>query len=347
MIVTQGSKPVSATTPIKARKGQRSERQKAVGVGYLPLKAVASQQQQIAVLQRWSEMAQLSQVICKQQQAELSYRYLYSALEQLRRPLQHNFQPQLSTTELQLLQQQVGELVNWRAQSASALDAELYPQQKTAALYQAVLNARIDLLSPRPQHEQISILFGRTGATVSLQLAAEASAELNLQHIQQAFAREQISVQLNAQQQLVFSAVGPARRKLEENWLMTGEGVRVAAGNPVAISLTQPLCRLGRLQLALQAQTNPASLAALLNDEQQFLRAQLKNLQQQQAAMNLQINTLAPKIQPDAAAALLESSALLQNTMQAGTPAAINAFVAQAQVSAYLVRFALKPQRND
>lgn len=341
MIVTQGSKPVSATTPVKAQKSQRSERHKAAG-SRRSLFHSSGQQQQIAVLQRWSEMATVSQVICQQQQAELSYRYLYTAIEQLRRPLQNNFQAQISQNEQNVLIQQVAELLRWREQAFTALDAELLPVAQQSALCRRIFNSRIDLLTPRPQNEQITILLGRTGATVSLSLLAGASAEANLQQIQQAFARQQITVQLNAQQQLEFSVIDAQKRKLEENWLLTGEGVRVAAGNPISLSLSLPLCRLGRLQQQVAQQLNPVTLTTLFSEEKQFIRKQLKLIQQQQADLNLQLNQLAPPIQPEQAAALLAISSQVQQLMQPDSPKAITAFLAQAQASAFLVCFALR-----
>lgn len=345
MIVTQGSKPVSATTPVKAQKSQRSERQKSAS-SRLSLQRAMGQQQQIAVLQRWSDMAQLSQQVCEQQQAELSYRYLYTALEQLRRPLQQNFQPQLSQNEHAVLIKQIAELLRWREQQFTGLDAELLPLAQQAVVYRRVFSSRIDLLTTRPQSEHITILIGRTGATVSLSLLAGASAEANLQHIQEAFARHQISVYLNAQQQLEFSALEAQKRKLEENWLLSGEGVRVAAGNPVSISLSLPLCRLGRLLQQLTPQQNPVTLTALLTEEQQFIRKQLKLIQQQQAELNAYINQLAPPVQPEQATELVAISSQLQRLMQPDSPKAITAFVAQSQASAFLVCYALQQAKR-
>lgn len=342
MIVTQGSKAVSATTPVKAQKSQRSERHKATG-SRRSLFHSAGQQQQIAVLQRWSEMATASKVVCQQQQAELSYRYLYTAIEQLRRPLQNNFQAQISQDEQSALLQQVAELLRWREQPFTALDAELLPVvAQQATVCRRIFNSRIDLLAPRPQNEHITILLGRTGATVSLSLLADAPAEANLQQIQQAFARQQITVQLNAQQQLEFSVIDAQKRKLEENWLLTGEGVRVAAGNPISLSLSLPLCRLGRLQQQISQQLNPVTLTTLFSEEQQFIRKQLKLIQQQQADLHLQLNQLAPPIQPEQAEALLAISSQVQQLMQPDSPKAITAFLAQAQASAFLVCFALR-----
>lgn len=344
MIVTQGSKPVSATTPVKAQKSQRSERQKSLSSRRSPFKP-AGQQQQIAVLQRWSEMAQLSHEICEQQQAELSYRYLYTALEQLRRPLQQNFQAQIGANEQVALTQQLTELTRWREQQPTGLDAELLPMRQQPEVCRRIFSSRIDLLTPRPQNENINILLGRSGATVSLSLQAGASAEANLQHLQQAFARQQITVQVNAQQQLEFSSLDSQKRKLEESWLLTGEGVRVAAGNPVAINLMLPLCRLGRLLQTCTQQNNPVALASLLTEEQQFIRKQLKLIQQQQADLNAHINQIAPPIQPEQAIELVNISSLLQQLMQPDSPKAINAFLAQAQASAFLVCFALKQSK--
>ena len=238
--------------------------------------------------------------------------------------------------------QQLAELLRWREQQFTALDAELLPVGQQPSLCTRVFSARIDLLTPRSQSEHINILLGRSGATVSLSLLAGASAEDNLQQVQQAFARQQIAVQLNAQQQLEFSTLDSLKRRLEESWLLSGEGIRVAAGNPVTINLSVPLCRLGRLQQKVTQQNNPVALASLLTEEQQFIRKQLKLIQQQQADLNAHINQIAPAIQPEQAMELLNISSLLQQLMQPDSPKAITAFLAQAQASAFLVCFALK-----
>lgn len=345
MIVKPGSSPVVATTPVKAKKSQRGERQK-LAAQSLPRSASAGAARQIAILQRWAHTAGLNYTLSRQQLAEQSYRYLYSALEQLRRPLQQNYQTHLSAAEAQQLQQQLAQLLAWQDGNDTALDAEWLPLLQPQSRCQRVLTSRIDLLSQRAQPELIRILLGRSGDAVSIQLAADATPEANLAQLQQAFSRLQIAVELNAAAQLQFSVASAERRKLEENWQLSGDGIRVAAGNPISVSLQRPLGRLARLVQSVAAEQNPAALVSYFSEAQQYLRQQLKALQQLQAELSLTVNQYAPPCPPEQAAELQAISELLLAAMQPESPLAVSALLAQSQVSAPLVSFALKIEKS-
>ncbi|MFC4653841.1 hypothetical protein ACFO3I_02260 [Rheinheimera marina] len=291
-------------------------------------------QRQLSTLGQWSVKADVAQQLAKNQQAEQQLRQLYQQLEQLRRQLD---QPQ-SSAQKQQLSQQLQQLEQQLKQKNSALKPELQLASAQASQQQWQLHQKIDLLSPRPVAETVKVQLGN-GQLLQLSFAAGQSAETSLQQIQQVFADAGIEVKAQAQTLVFSSQKQPAL--LQQAWQVQGEGVRLAAGNPI--------------QLKLQAAKNPLTLLAdqaRQLDNQQAYQAELAQVQQKlqglmrqvQAERQILLNKLNALQQADStqmAEQALQTSAELKLQMQTGAAATVPAILSQGQITRSLVEFAL------
>ena len=237
----------------------------------------------------------------------------------------------LGALVLQQLEQQL-------KQKNSALKPELQLASAQASQQQWQLHQKIDLLSPRPVAETVKVQLGN-GQLLQLSFAAGQSAETSLQQIQQVFADAGIEVKAQAQTLVFSSQKQPAL--LQQAWQVQGEGVRLAAGNPI--------------QLKLQAAKNPLTLLAdqaRQLDNQQAYQAELAQVQQKlqglmrqvQAERQILLNKLNALQQADStqmAEQALQTSAELKLQMQTGAAATVPAILSQGQITRSLVEFAL------
>lgn len=161
-----------------------------------------------------------------------------------------SFSSALGKTSTELLANQ---LKQWEGQlqAQGALDNQLQPGvlQKNG-IQQHYLLEKIDLLVSRPKDEQIAFFFRDTRTSVSTTLPAQAGKAELLMRLQTALAREGIQVRLNSTGQLELGISNTDRQKLERPVLLSGEGYRIPAGNPLSIRL-QPVDGL-LTQLATQ-----------------------------------------------------------------------------------------------
>lgn len=304
--------------------------------------ASSKQSKQITVLARWGVAADISKQIARQDQAENSIKQVYSSLDGLKRQLQGPVNGPLTQSQQQQVQRQLTQLNKQMKKASSELDEQLQPKNSSGAeKITRYLTSKIDLLSERRQPENIQILLGRTGNAVSLHLPAEQDADLNLQTIKQAFSSQQIDVNTDAQQHLYFSAENQNRRKLQEPWLMSGEGVRVAAGNPVSVNLQEPESAL--VELAAQAD-RVASIQEYQHQVQQIqqrLKLSLKQVQAQRQELQAQLARIQQFNNSENSDELEQISNNLRLGMQAGSATAISVVVAQANVTRNMVSFGL------
>ena len=172
-----------------------------------------------------------------------------------------SFSSALGKTSTELLANQ---LKQWEGQlqAQGSLDNQLQPGvlQKNG-IQQHYLLEKIDLLVSRPKDEQIAFFFRDTRTSVSTTLPAQAGKAEVLLRLQTALAREGIQVRLNSTGQLELGISNTDRQKLERPVLLSGEGYRIPAGNPLAIRL-QPvdglLTQLATQLLGLTPQQLPA-----------------------------------------------------------------------------------------
>lgn len=328
----------SALTPLNA--ADRAAVIKAVRADDTGRTVPASRQsRQIQVLSKWALAADVSKQLSQTDQTERSIRQAYQALENLRRQLNAPGHSKLSAQQQQQAQQQLAQLEQKLSHSSSGLSADLIPAGGQPAPVKASLSHNIDLLSERRQSEQVSILLGRSGSAVSISLPAGQSAEQNLHTVQQAFARQQISVGTDTQQQLYFSAEARDARKLQEPWLISGQGVRVAAGNPVSVKLQAADSTLTQLGKAATSADNVQAYSQQIQQAQQQLKDALSKVQAQRTALQAQLVAISQSQSDNTELNALSQQ--LRTEMQSGSKSAVSVVMSQANITRSLVEFGL------
>jgi len=297
------------------------------------------QSRQIQVLSKWALAADVSKQLSQVDQTERSIRLAYQELDNLRRQLNSPAAARLSADQQQQAQQKLQQLEQKLARSDSGLNAQLMPAGSAPAPVTASLTNNIDLLSERRQSEQVNILLGRSGGAVSISLPAGQSVSDNLQSVQQAFAPQQISVSADNQQQLYFSTEARNARKLQEPWLLTGQGVRVAAGNPVSVALQPTDSVLTQLSNAAGKADNVQAYQQQIQLVQQQLKDALGKVQAQRAALQAQLAAISQ--QQSDATELNALSQQLRLNMQSGSKSAVSVVMSQANITRSLVEFGL------
>lgn len=300
---------------------------------------LSRQSRQIQVLSKWALAADVSKQLSQTDQTERSIRLAYQELENLRRQLNSPAAARLSSEQQQQAQQKLQQLEQKLARSDSGLNAQLMPAGTAPAPVKASLTHNIDLLSERRQSEQVNILLGRSGGAVSISLPAGQSVSDNLQSVQQAFAPQQISVTADNQQQLYFSTEARNARKLQEPWLITGQGVRVAAGNPVSVALQPTDSALTQLSKAAGKADNVQAYQQQIQLVQQQLKDALGKVQAQRAALQAQLAAISQ--QQSDATELNALSQQLRLNMQSGSKSTVSVVMSQANITRSLVEFGL------
>lgn len=214
----------------------------------------------------WQILGDTQSQLSSAQASELATLQIYRQLGSL--------QQALGKTSSELLANQ---LKQWESQllAQGSLDNQLQPGvlQKNG-IQQHYLLEKIDLLVTRPKDEQIAFFFRDTRSTVSTTLPAQAGKAELLLRLQTTLAREGIQVRLNAQNQLEFAIARADRQKLDRPVLLSGDGYRIPAGNPVAIRL-QPVDGV-LTQLATQLLSLNATQFSTFSQELERLRKRLK-----------------------------------------------------------------------
>jgi hypothetical protein len=169
------------------------------------------------------------------------------------------------------------QLKQWESQlqSQTSLDNQLQPGVlQKSGIQQFFTLEKVDLLVSRPKDEQVGFFFRDTRTTVSLTLPANASKAELLLRLQTALGREGIQVRLNNAGQLELGINSADRQKLDRPVLLSGEGYRIPAGNPLAIKL-QPVEGL-LTQLANQLLGLNAAQLSAFSQEIEVVRKRLK-----------------------------------------------------------------------
>lgn len=330
---------VSQTSLAKLNPADRAAVVKAVAPDNPTLQAPVSRQaRQIQVLSKWAQAADISKQLSQTEHTERNIRQAYQALETLRRQLNAAANTKLPTEQQQQAQQKLAQLEQQLSSGSAGIDADLNLSGTSPAPLKARLSHNIDLLSERRQPEQVNILLGRSGSAVRIELPGGQSAAQNLQSVQQAFAQQQINVDVDRQQLLYFSATARDARKLQEPWLVTGQGVRVAAGNPLSVAL-QPLdSALGQLSKAA-ATDNVQAYSQQIQQAQQKLKDALVKVQAQRTALQAQLTAIQQQQTDNAEVTQLAQQ--LRLDMQSGSKSSIAAVMSQANITRSLVEFGL------
>lgn len=304
-----------------------------------PTKAGSSRggslQQQLETLSRWSVSADVSHQLAKNQQAEQQIRQLYQQLDQLKKQLDL---PQ-SGGQKQQISQQLQQLENQLKQKNTALTADLLLSSQPQGQHQWQLNSKIDLLSPRKQPELLSIGLA-DGQKIQLSFPAGQSADANLAMMQQEFAKHQIELKQQGPV-LIFSAAAGQSHLLSQPWQMQGEGIRIAAGNPVQVRLQKPEGQLTVLAQQAQQMENQQAYQAQLTQVQQKLQQMLRQVQSERQVLVAKLNALRMADSQQSEQQVSVVSQELKVQMQQGAASSLSAIMAQGNVTRSLVEFAL------
>ncbi len=292
-------------------------------------------QQQLDTLSRWSISADVSRQLAKNQQAEQQIRQLYQQLEQLKKQLEL---PQ-SAGQKQQISQQLQQLENQLKQKNTALTPALQLSSQPAGQSQWQLNSKIDLLSPRKQPELLNIALA-DGQKIQLNFPAGQSADAALAMMQQEFAKHQIEVKQQGPV-LLFSAAAAQSHVLSQPWQMQGEGIRVAAGNPVLVRLQKPEGQLTILAQQAQQMENQQAYQAELAQVQQKLQQMLRLVQAERQVLVAKLNALQMAGGQQSEQQVSAVSQELKVQMQQGAASSLSAIMAQGNVTRSLVEFSL------
>lgn len=240
----------------------------------------------VARFQNWSMLGEAQATVAETQASEVALVQTYRQLSQLKSQLgQESAQADALSQRLRQLDQSL--------QQQSSLDGQLQPTvwSDSGSSQNYVLD-KVDLLSAKPANEQVRIYFpsSRSGATVAL--PAGSSGQTVAESLDQALQKEGIQVTLSASGQLSFSASQGNERKLSEPMLMSGQGVRVPAGNAVTVRLSAERSTLAELadQVA----------AADSSQQRQQVQQQIQQLQQQIQQTVQQLRTYRQQVQNQA-----------------------------------------------
>jgi hypothetical protein len=292
-------------------------------------------QQQLDTLSRWSISADVSRQLAKNQQAEQQIRQLYQQLEQLKKQLDL---PQ-SAGQKQQISQQLQQLENQLKNQNSALTPAFQLSSQPTGQSQWQLNSKIDLLSPRKQPELLSIGLA-DGQKVQLSFPAGQSADAAFAMMQQEFAKHQI--ELKQQGPVLLFSTGPGQSHLlSQPWQMQGEGIRVAAGNPVQLRLQKPDGQLTLLAQQAQQMESQQAYQAELAQVQQKLQQMLRQVQSERQVLVAKLNALRMADQQQSEQQVSVVSQELKIQMQQGAASSLSAIMAQGNVTRSLVEFAL------
>lgn len=217
--------------------------------------------------QSWSVLGEAQSTVADTQASEAGLQRVYRQLQQLNRQLdQDSSQADQLADQLQQLDQSL--------QQSGSLTADLQSTalSENGATQQFTLS-KVDLLSARPSDEQLRIYFPASRSGVTVNLAAGSSGQQVADTLDSALQKEGVSVSLNDAGQLTFSAGSSDVRKLSQPVLMSGQGIRVPAGNAVSVRLQAEQSTLGELATSVGS--------ASTRQQKQAVQQQIQSLQQQ------------------------------------------------------------------
>ncbi|WP_159817197.1 flagellin [Colwellia sp. 20A7] len=340
MLVTSSEKP-QAPDAIKTAKSESLVTQLKERAPNQNINKVTAKQEQVDVLSRWSVRGKLSQALAQAEYSEATLRQMYTALSALANKLNtQTATAKPNFTQKNDVQSTIESMQKLAAQSGSGLNKQLNLRSESDVSVRQ-LNANIDLLSARPHDEKINLLMGRSGKSVVLNLPANQGEAKNLTNIQNAFARQDISVELDRNNHLLFSTTKEHAGLLDETWIMSGEGVRVAAGNPISVPLVEPSNPLEQLAQVSESNSEIQAHRDKIKQVQQHLRSSILKVQAQRKELSsqlLEIERAATSLQPSELTDLTNS--IGDQMFYAGTNS-ISTIMAQANITHSLVRYSL------
>jgi hypothetical protein len=302
---------------------------------------IVAKQEQVQVLTNWSIRGALSQELAKAEQSEATIRNLFIGLERLSQQLN----TQAANTKPQAMQQrgissQITMLQNAASRKGSGLDAQLRTNDPNRPITRQ-LNANMDLISKRPHDENIQLLMGRSGKSLNLSLPANQDERANFSAVQNAFSQHQISVELSRENRLLFSAKKENAGPLLEPWVISGQGVRVAAGNPISLQLNDIDNPLNELAKIADKNASIQEHRDRIQNAQRHLKANLMKVQAKRQQLLAQLQQLDTASSLDNSEALTNLSSNAKQQMLSAGANSVSVIMAQANVTRNMVQYSL------
>lgn len=309
---TPASQGVSSGKTSKSARSQSRERQpdlnrfeRWVLIGTTQQRISSAQSSEQALGVAWNELKRLEPQLGRQQSKALE---LNGRLQQLEEKISGDNRPLTRELQPRLLQGSAPQLAHYR------LD-------------------KIDLLTPRSESERILLSFPVSGSSVEVQFPANASEEEVLRRLNTALQGEKIQVKRDGKGSLEFSLPEELRRKLDEPVLLRGEGIRMPAGNPIPVRLSQREGVLSRIEDGLargELRQEQKRIHQLLGEIEQSVR----KLKQYRQNVLSQLEKVRARTQVTTSQDVEQLQSRLSETLNSGGFAgAMSGLLAQANVS--------------
>ncbi|ENY71403.1 hypothetical protein G114_13223 [Aeromonas diversa CDC 2478-85] len=279
-------------------------------------------------LERWSLMGRTQMSVARAQDSEKALGQTWNELKRLERQLAQG------KGEQQELQHRLQRLES-KLQSGGMLTPELKPKMLQPASTRQVRYGTepLDLLSAKPTAERLRFSFPLSGGVAEVHIPAGAQGEAVVKRLDQALKHEQIRARMSGKGSLELSIPEPLRRKLDEPVLVTGEGVRVPAGNPIPLRFKAAKGELGELQEGLgkgDIAQEQNRIKRLLSEIEQSMR-ELKQYRQRMVAQLGQVRAKAQGLNERELESLQQE--LTGALRQGGFAGTMSGLLAQANVS--------------
>ncbi|MCF3095891.1 hypothetical protein EHZ86_00810 [Aeromonas australiensis] len=314
-----------AETPANPRLQGRTGAEQPLHSGKLS----AFQAPDVVKLDRWALMGVAQQRIAHAQGSEQALGLIRNELKRIERQLS---QQHVAGGDITSRLKQMDELL---VEPRGPLTAELKPRLLASANGARInfTTEPLDLISPRNGAERLVFSFPQSASAVEVQLPAGASQGEIVSRLDKALSKEQIRVQLNELGKLELSIADSQRRKLDEPVLISGEGIRLPAGNPVPVqfkAVPSQLSKLGEGISQGELRQERQRLQRLLTE----IESSMRDLKQFRQKMVQQLAQVKARAQPTNPAELEKVQAILSEQLRGGGFAGTMAgLLAQANVS--------------
>lgn len=182
-------------------------------------------------LDNWALIGTAQQRVARAQGSEQALSQVWGELKRLEQQLGQN-----KSTSGELVDR-LKSLEEKLTQPGAPLTTELKPRLLATGNDSRVSYSpdRLDLLAPKASAERLTFTFPQTSSSVEVMLPAQAGEAEVASRLDKALRKENIQVRLNELGKLELSVPDQYRRKLDEPVLLSGEGIRIPAGNPVPV----------------------------------------------------------------------------------------------------------------
>lgn len=235
-------------------------------------------QPNVVRLDRWALIGTAQQRIAHAQGGEQALSQVWGELKRLEQQLSQNRATGGDlVSRLKLLEEKL-------TQPKAPLTVDLKPRLLASATDSRVHYSadRLDLLTPKSSAERLVFSFPQTSSAVEVMLPAGANEADVTSRLDRALRKEHIQARLNELGKLELSVPDQHRRKLDEPVLISGEGIRIPAGNPVPVQFKAKAGQLTQLGEGLdkgELRQEQQRLKRLLGEIEQSVR-ELKQFRQ-------------------------------------------------------------------